>query len=97
MKSMFIERVVSDWGPALTWPNQPLGDNTTQVSIAHTGLSAFDLIDVNVTSLVAPMVSGNNYGFKIRLQNEINYNLRNFCSSKHASTAKRPKLVVTYQ
>ncbi len=95
--SMYIERVTTSWGPTLNWPNQPLGDVATQIAVAHTTQSTFDLIDVNVASLVAPMVSGNNYGFKIRLQNEINYNLRNFCSSKHATTAKRPKLVITYQ
>jgi hypothetical protein len=95
--AMYIERITSNWGSTLNWPNQPLGDVATQVAIAHTNLSTFDLIDVNVTSLVTPMITGNNYGFKIRLQNEINYNLRNFCSSKHANTAKRPKLVITYQ
>lgn len=95
--SMYVERVTTSWDGTLNWPNQPFGDAATQVSVPHTSLSTFDLIDVNVAGLVAPMVSGNNYGFKIRLQNEINYNLRNFCSSKHAQVAKRPKLVVTYQ
>ena len=96
--AMFIERITSSWGSTLNWPNQPLGDNITQVSIPHTNQSTLDLIDVNVANLVIPMMlSGNNNGFKIRLQNEAFYNLRNFCSSKHANTAKRPKLVITYQ
>ncbi|MEO6539530.1 MAG: DNRLRE domain-containing protein, partial [Ferruginibacter sp.] len=72
-------------------------DNATQVSIAHTNQSTFDLVDVDVMNLVTPMITGNNYGFKIRLQNEVFYNMRNFCSSKHANTTKRPKLVITYQ
>ncbi len=96
--AMYIERVTSSWNATLNWPNQPFGDNATQVSIPHTNQSIFDLIDVNVANLVAPMIiPGNNNGFKIRLQNESFYNLRNFCSSKHANTAKRPKLVITYQ
>lgn len=95
--AMFIERVTANWGSTLNWPNQPFGDAATQLSVAHTNQSTFDLIDVDVTSLVLPMITGNNYGFKIRLQNEVNYNLRNFCSSKHANTGKRPKLVITYQ
>lgn len=95
--AMFIERAVSNWGSTLNWPNQPLGDVATQISIPHTNLSTFDLIDVDVNALVTSMVTVNNYGFKIRLQNEAFYNLRNFCSSKHANTAKRPKLVITYQ
>ena len=95
--AMFIERVISNWNSTLNWPNQPLGDNATQISIAHTNQSTLDLIDVDVNTLVTQMVTGNNYGFKIRLQNEAFYNIRNFCSSKHAITAKRPKLVITYQ
>ena len=95
--AMFIERVTSTWNSTLNWPNQPFGDNATQVSIPQTNLSTFDLIDVDVTNLVTPMISGVNNGFKIRLQNEAYYNLRNFCSSKHAVTGKRPKLVITYQ
>lgn len=95
--AMYIERIVSTWNSTLNWPNQPLGDVATQISISHTNQPTLDLIDVNVINLVAPMISGNNNGFKIRLQNEVFYNLRNFCSSKHANTAKRPKLVITYQ
>ena len=95
--AMFIERIASTWNSTLNWPNQPVGDIATQIPIPHTNQSTLDLIDVDVTNLVSPMISGNNYGFKIRLQNEAIYNLRNFCSSKHANTAKRPKLVITYQ
>ena len=94
--AMYVERITSSWNSTLSWPNQPLGDVGTQVSIPHTNQSTLDLIDVNVTNLVIPIIANNN-GFKIRLQNETIYNLRNFCSSKHANTAKRPKLVITYQ
>ena len=94
--AMYVERITSTWNSTLSWPNQPLGDVGTQVSIPHTNQSTLDLVDINVSSLVTPMIA-NNYGFKIRLQNETIYNLRNFCSSKHANTAKRPKLVITYQ
>ena len=94
--AMYVERITSSWNSTLSWPNQPLGDVGTQVSIPHTNQSTLDLVDINVSSLVTPMIANNN-GFKIRLQNETIYNLRNFCSSKHANTAKRPKLVITYQ
>lgn len=95
--AMFIERIVANWNATLNWPNQPLGDVATQISIPHTNQATLDLIDVDVTTLITPMITGNNNGFKIRLQNEVFYNLRNFCSSKHVNTAKRPKLVITYQ
>ncbi len=91
---MFIERITSNWNTSITWPTQLFGDNATQIAIPHTSLPFLDLVDVDVTNMVATMVNGNaNYGFKIRLQNEAFYNIRNFCSSKHANTAKRPKLL----
>ncbi|MBS1511624.1 MAG: DNRLRE domain-containing protein [Bacteroidetes bacterium] len=96
--AMFIERITSNWSAStVNWSNQPGTDVSTQILIPHTNLSFFDLVDVDVKSLVAPMVSTNNYGFKIRLQNETAYNIRNFCSSKYSDAAKHPKLVITYQ
>lgn len=96
--SFFIQRITSPWTvPGATWATQPSTSSTDQVAIAHTGLTSLDLIDVDVTSLVSPMVATNNYGFMLRLQNEVIYNIRQFCSSKHADATKHPKLVVVYQ
>ncbi len=97
--ALFIERVTTAWNPVtITWQTQPGTDFTTQVSIPHTNLTTLDLIDIDVKNQVTPMVlSNNNFGFKVRLQSETIYNLRDFCSSRHAATAKHPKLVITYQ
>lgn len=96
--AMYIQRVTSNWTPASTvWLNQPGTTTTDQVSIPHTSQSMLDLVDIDVKNLVAAMHSGNNYGFMIRLQNEVIYNIRDFCSSKYSNTAKHPKLVITYQ
>lgn len=96
--AMFIERILTNWNAGLTWANQPSGDIASQILIPHTNASFLDLVDVDVKSLVAPMVSGNsNYGFKLRLQNEAIYNIRNFCSSWHTDASKHPKLVVSYR
>ncbi len=96
--ALFLERITSSWNPAtVTWANQPGSDAASQVSIPHTSLPFFDLVDIDVTSLVAAMSATNNYGFKIRLQNEVAYNIRIFASSRHSDATKHPKLVITYQ
>ncbi len=96
--SMYIQRVTSNWVAASTvWLNQPSTTTADQVSIPHTPLSSLDLIDIDVKNLVAAMVSTNNYGFLIRLQNETAYNDRDFSSSKYSNAAKHPTLVVTYE
>jgi hypothetical protein len=48
--------------------------------------------------MVGSMVSTNNYGFFMKLQNETIYNSRIFVSSRTANQqAKYPKLVVVYE
>jgi hypothetical protein len=96
--SMFINRITSTWSSATTnWNNQPSVASVDQISIPHTSQSFLDLVDVDVKNMVAAMVSTNNYGFMIRLQNEVIYNSRIFCSSKYSDATKHPKLVITYQ
>jgi hypothetical protein len=95
--TMYIERITSNWNSSATWQTQPSSDAASQIVIPHTNLGFLDVADVDVKNMVASMVSSNNYGFKIRLQNEVIYNIRNFASSKHADSTKHPKLVVTYQ
>jgi hypothetical protein len=96
--SMYISRITGPWAAAtINWFTQPPVSPSDQISIAHTTQSLLDLVDVDVKNQVAAMVSGNNYGFMIRLQNETIYNIRNFCSSRYSNAAKHPKLVITYQ
>jgi len=96
--SMFISRITANWSATtINWSNQPSVSTTDQISIAHTSQGFLDLVDVDVKNQVVSMVSANNYGFMIRLQNEVIYNSRVFCSSKYSDAAKHPKLVVVYQ
>ncbi|MEZ5034370.1 MAG: DNRLRE domain-containing protein [Chitinophagaceae bacterium] len=96
--AMYISRITSDWnGLTSSWQTQPTLSSTDRISIAHTNLSVLDLVDVDVTGMVATMHSTNNYGFMISLQNEVAYNIRQFYSSNHSEITKRPKLVVVYQ
>lgn len=96
---MTLERVATDWSPAsLTWANQPSGAAQNQILIPHTASSILDL-NIDVTSLVGTMVATNsNYGFLIKLQNEVIYNSRILVSSYNtANPTKRPKLVIVYR
>ena len=96
--SMFIRRITSSWTPpTTTWSNQPPTTATNQVSIPHTSQSFLDLIDADVKNLVVDMQNSGNYGFMIMLQNEVIYNIRDFCSSTYPDATKHPKLVITYQ
>jgi len=96
--SMFISRITANWNATtINWSNQPSVSTTDQISIAHTSQGFLDLVDVDVKNQVTSMVSANNYGFMIRLQNEVIYNSRVFCSSKYSDATKHPKLVVVYQ
>jgi hypothetical protein len=96
--ALYIRRVTTSWNPAgMNWLSQPSTTTTNQISIPHTSQSFLDLVDIDVKTLVSDMHGSINNGFMISLQDETYYNIRNFCSSRHANAAKHPKLVVTYQ
>jgi hypothetical protein len=94
--TMLIQRVASAWDSTTTWGTQPITDATGEIVIPHTNEPFLDLVDIDVTELVDQMAQGNNYGFMIKLQYEVYYNSRIFCSSKFPKASKYPKLVVTY-
>lgn len=97
--AMLIQRVTTEWtANTVTWNNQPASTATNQVVIPATSEPFLDLIDVDVTELVKGMTGTNtNNGFFIRLQNEVIYNSRIFCSSFYPTKEKHPKLEVTYK
>lgn len=96
---MLIQKITTSWDASTAnWINQPASTTADQVAIPSTALPSLDLIDVDVTTLVGDMVNNNsNYGFLIRLQDEVLYNSRIFCSSKYSDATKYPKLIVEYQ
>ncbi len=96
--AMYIRRITSDWdGNTVTWQTQPSTTTTDQILIPHTNQSTFDLIDLDVKTLIDAMRTNGNYGFMLNLQYEIAYNIRQFCSSTHSDATKHPKLVIIYQ
>ena len=96
--AMYIQRITSAWAAStVTWSTQPATTTQGQISIPSAPQGTLDLVDVDVTAMVNTMVSsGANYGFLIKLQNEVLYNSRIFCSSKYSDATKHPKLVVEY-
>lgn len=97
--SFTIQQAASNWtGATLTWANQPAGLTTNQVVVPSTTQNFLDL-SVDVTAMVGAMVNNNaNYGFLMKLQNEVVYTSRIFVGSYNNTYPNRhPKLVVNYQ
>ena len=96
--TMLIQKVTETWNPGtLTFNNQPSSASTNQVVIPSTNQTFLDLVDIDVTQLVKDMTGSNaNYGFFLRLQNEVYYNSRIFATSKYSDAARHPKLVIVY-
>ena len=96
---MVLRRITSAWSPVdANWFNQPTTTTTNEVLIPHTNQTVLD-INIDVTTLVATMVNtSSNYGFLLKLQNEVTYNSRAIVSSYNAAKAtKHPKLVIVYR
>jgi hypothetical protein len=95
---LVLRQITSSWTAATAnWGNQPATTTTNQVLIPTTTQSVLDL-NLDVKNMVASMVNTNsNFGFMLRLQNEVALNSRAFVSSYNAAKPTlRPKLVVTY-
>ncbi len=97
--SLILQQVSTNWNPATTtWTNQPAGLTQNQLLIPHTTSNILDL-NLNVKGMVSSMIKTNaNYGFLLRLQDEVIYNSRIFVSSNNTLyPTKRPKLTIVYQ
>jgi hypothetical protein len=96
--SFIIQRVTTDWSAGTITAFNFSTTTQNQVIVPHTTASSLDLA-LDVKGLVAGMVNNAaNYGFFMKLQNEVTYTSRIFVSSKNnVYPTKRPKLVVVYQ
>lgn len=98
--SFVIRQVTSNWAPATTgWNNQPTTTTTGEVQVPHTDSSKKDLT-IDVKAIVSSQVATNNYGFFLKLNNEVSYTSRIFAGSRApeaAAQGKEPKLVITYE
>lgn len=94
--TMLIQQLTSSFNKSSTWNTQPTSTTVDQLVIPHTTISHFDLVNIDVKTLVRKMHQTSNFGFFIKLQTEAYYNSRIFASSKHADFSKHPKLVIEY-
>lgn len=97
--TLLIQQITTMWYPSqVNWVHQPSTTTTGQIEIPSTTSPYLDLVDIDVTNLLSGMVNNNaNYGFLLRIKNEVIYNCRIFCSSKFSDATKHPKLIVTYK
>ncbi|MBO9563284.1 MAG: DNRLRE domain-containing protein [Niastella sp.] len=97
--AFYVRQITSNWtSSSVSWSNPPTATNANQVYVPHTNDKFLDL-NLDVKGQVASMVTNNaNYGFYLKLENEVVYNSRIFVGSFETRFPdKRPKLVVTYQ
>ena len=94
--AFYIQRIATSWTASNSWSTMPVVDTTNEVLIPQTNASSLDLVGVDVTALVNKMISAGNYGFMIRLQTEVTYNSRIFCSNTYSDATKHPALVISY-
>jgi len=95
--AVIVQQIATSWDPAtVNWDNQPHGLADNQIVIPSTAQPFLNL-DIDVKQMVSQMVNkGENYGFKMQLQDESIYTSRIFCSSYYSDVSRHPKLVITY-
>ena len=96
---LIIQRVAKEWNETdINWVNQPDGIERNQIILPASVNTEQNYIDIDVRNLVQEMVyfPENNYGFLLKLKNEIEFNGLTFASSEHENEKLRPKLYIKY-
>ena len=96
--SMLLQRVTEPWNEnTVTWNNQPNIDTTHMVWIDKSTNPHQDYKDIDVTLLVRDILaSSKNYGFRLKMADEVPYKITFLASSDYPDASKHPKLVVYY-
>lgn len=99
--TVVVQQVTSPWNEnTVTWNTQPSTTTANQFIIPQS-TSEYNWNYSNSSSelvaMVQSMVSGNNYGFMLRLQTEQHYRNMVFASSDHPDASLHPELEVTYR
>jgi hypothetical protein len=95
---MLLQRIVEPWQEnTATWNNQPKIDTRHTVWIDKFTYPQQDYTDIDVTLLVRDIYASNkNYGFMLRMADEVPYKITLIASSDYPDASKHPKLVVYY-
>lgn len=99
--TVVVQQVTSPWNEnTVTWNTQPSTTTANQFIIPQS-ISEYNWNYSNSSSelvaMVQSMVSGNNYGFMLRLQTEQHYRNMVFASSDHPDASLHPELEITYR
>lgn len=94
---MYVQRVTEAWDDAtVTWSNQPATTTLNQITTSATSTGTQDYT-LNVTDLVNDMITNGNYGFLVKMVDEVNpYAIVLLSSCDHPTSANHPKLVIEY-
>jgi hypothetical protein len=94
-----LQRVTTSWiENSITWNNQPLTTAVDQVIIPQSTSPTQDYTSLDVTAMVQEMVNkpNSNWGFSLRLTNEVNFARLIFASGDHPNQQLHPRITITY-
>lgn len=97
--SSYLLPITSDWNQdSLVWDNQPTTTLENAVLLPQTQYQTQDYPNIDVTSQISYFYNHPelNYGFMLKLVEEVQLNAMIFSSSNHVDPAKRPLLVIEY-
>lgn len=98
--TVVVQQVIYPWDEnTVTWNTQPTTTTVNQFTLPQS-TSEYNwncsVSNSNLVAMVQSMVSGNNYGFLLKLQNEAHYRNLAFSSSDCSDSTLWPELEVTY-
>jgi hypothetical protein len=93
--AFYIQRITSSWTMATTWNTAPATTTANQVLLPQS-TSSFQNEMIDVTALIQDIKLYGNNGLLMKLQTEVQYNMRQYVSSFDNNAARRPRLVITY-
>ncbi|MED9961844.1 MAG: DNRLRE domain-containing protein [Bacteroidales bacterium] len=98
--TVVVQQVIYPWDEnTVTWNTQPTTTTVNQFTLPQS-TSEYNwncsVSNSNLVAMVQSMVSGNNYGFLFKLQNEAHYRNLAFSSSDCSDSTLWPELEVTY-
>lgn len=98
--TVVVQQVIYPWDEnTVTWNTQPTTTTANQFTLPQSTLEYnwnCSVSNPNLVAMVQSMVSGNNYGFLLKLQNEAHYRNLAFSSSDCSDSTLWPELEVTY-
>ncbi|MGM9819467.1 MAG: DNRLRE domain-containing protein [Candidatus Onthomorpha sp.] len=96
-----VQRITSSWNEnTVTWNTQPTTTTTNQFTIPQSNAEYnwnCTISNSDLVAMVQDMVSGNNYGFMLKLETEEHYRNMVFASSDNIDSTLWPELEVTYR